>query len=238
MATTITATAAWAQYRRNYSATVTGANTNYTTPTNSALLVVAGPDGSLVTHMASLPRATITQTQMQYFLSKDGGTTFSLLTSGVIQALTVTQTSTTMTGFSATQIDTSVLSETNPIPLGGMTSFGGTITPCGTTSGAVNAQLLPFAQISALVKGQTYDFEAGLTNTAGATIQIGTTAATTVVRDTNGAALSAGDITAGYRYRIWYDGSNLRLIITDRLYVAAGVALAGGITTTAQVAEF
>ena len=233
----ITATAAFAQFRRNYAATVTGANTNYSSPINTALLAVAGPDGSLITHMASFARATIAQTQMQFYLSKDGGTTLNLLNSSLIQAYTLTQTS-QIGGITATQIDTTAISETNPIPLSGMTNFGGTVTFCGTSGGAINAQTLPFPAVSTLVAKTVFDFEAGLTNTAGTTIAIGTTAATTVVRDTSGAALSAGDITAGFRYRMWYDGSNLRLIITDRLYVAAGVALAGGITTTCQVAVF
>ena len=41
-----------------------------------------------------------------------------------------------------------------------------------------------------------------------------------------------------FRYRCWFDGSTLRLVITDRLYVAQGVTLAGGIVTTAQIADF
>ncbi len=234
---TITPTAAFAQYRRSYAATVTTANTNYSSPLNTALLAVAGPDGSLVTHMASVARATIAQTQMQFYMSKDGGATFSLMTSSVIQPYTITQTS-QIGGITATQIDATAISETNPIPLGGQTDFGSTTTPCGTSGGAANAQTLPFGNVAALTQYSVFDFEAGLTNTAGVTMAIGTTPATTMVRDITGSSLSAGDLTAGFRYRCWYDGAVLRLIITDRLYVATGITLAGGITTTAQIADF
>lgn len=235
---TITNTAAFAQYRRNYAATVITANTNYATPSNTVLLAVAGPDGSLVTRVVSTPLATVTQTQMQFYLSKDGGGTFSLLSTGVIQPYTVSQTSQIGT-LTTTQIDGTSLSETNPIPLTGMTDFQA-VSPtfCGTTQGAANAQTATFANLSALLKFAVYDFEAGLTNTAGTTLQLGTSAATTIVRDTTGAALSAGDITKGFRYRCWYDGTSLRLIITDRLYVATGVTLATGIVTTCQIADF
>ncbi len=236
--TTITNTAAFAQYRRQYDAVTTTANTTYSgAVTNTALLAVAGPDGSLVTRISSVPRATVGLTQMQLYRSKDGGTTFQLFTTALVAAYTMAQTTAAVpTNFNNT--DATTISETNPIPLTGMTNFGSTVTVCGTSGGAANAQTLPFGGVTALTSGAVFDFEAGLTNTAGTTLQFGTTAATTVVRDVTGAALSAGDLTAGFRYRCWYDGSNLRLIITDRLYIAQGVTLAGGIVTTAQIADF
>lgn len=236
---TITATAAFAQYRRNYQAITTTANSTYSgSVTNTALLAVAGPDGSLVTHLGSIPRATVgTANQLQLYLSKDGATTYQFILS-VLQA-TYTMLQTTAAPTTAwNNIDGNTISETNPFPLSGMTDFGSTVTPCGTSGGSANAQTLPFVQISALTQGSAYDFEAGLTNTAGTTLQLGTSTATAVVRDTTGAALSAGDITAGFRYRVWYDGSVLRLIITDRLYVAMGQSIAGGVVTSAQIADF
>src|SRR4029077_1503605 len=116
--------------------------------------------------------------------------------------------------------DANTYSETNPLPLSGVSDVGSTVTFCGMSGGAANAQTLPFANVAALVKFTVFDFEAGLTNTAGTTLAIGTTAATSIIRDISGSALSAGDITAGFRYRCWYDGSNLRLVITDRIYCA------------------
>ncbi len=235
----ITNTAAFAQYRRIYSATVTTANTNYRAPTNTAMLTVAGPDGSLITRMASIARATVAQTQMQYYLSKDGGTTFTILTSGVIAACTLTQTI-QMGGLTVTQIDGSAISETNPIPLAGVTSFGRTAsTAGGVTIGTANVQTLPFATgVTALTAGVIVDFEAWLTNTSSMTLAIGTSAAASVVRDSTGTAVSAGDITTGFRYRVRCDGSFWRLFMTDRLYVATGITLAGGITTTVEQADF
>jgi hypothetical protein len=234
----ITPTAAFAQYRRAYDAVTTTANTTYSgAVTNTALLAVAGPNGSIITRISSIPRATVGLTQMQLYRSKDGGTTFQFFTTALMPAYTMLQT-TACAPTNFTNTDATTISETNPIPLTGMTNFGSATTDCGTSGGSANAQTLPFANISALTQYSVFDFEAGLTNTAGTTLQLGTTAATAVVRDISGAALSAGDITAGFRYRCWFDGSNLRLVITDRLYVAQGVTLAGGIVTSAQIADF
>lgn len=231
--------AAFAQYRRTYSATVTGANTNYSTPANTALLAVAGPDGALITRLSAVPRADVTANQMQLFLSKDGGTTFSFMTSALMSAYTFTPSS-QVSPIALTQLDGTLISETNPLPLSGVTDYG-TSAPTwgGASRGSANAQTLAFASsITALTAGLVVDFEAGLTNTTTMTLAIGTSVATSVVRDVTGAALSAGDITAGFRYRVWCDGSFWRLMLTDRLYVAAGLALAGGIVFSAQQADF
>jgi hypothetical protein len=247
MATTIpnfiTNTAGFAQYRRTYNALTTTANTTYTaSPTNSALLYVAGPDGSLITRISSIPRATVTATQMQLFMSPDGGTTNYFYNSVLMAAYTMAQT-TACTPTAFTQPDGSQLYDANPIPLGGQTAFYNTVsttpTQGGTSQGSANAQTLPEAiGITSLVKGTVIDFEAGLTNTATATLTVGTSAATSLVRDYNGAALSAGDITTGFRYRVWYDSSYWRLVITPRLYIAQGVTLASGIVTTASGVDF
>lgn len=44
-------------------------------PTNTELLFTAGPNGSLVTRITSIPRGTVTATAMYLFLSKNGETT-------------------------------------------------------------------------------------------------------------------------------------------------------------------
>lgn len=241
---TITNTAAFAQYRRNYTAVTTTANTTLTgSPTNTALLYAAGPDGSLITRLSSIPRNTLaTDTQVQIFRSLDGGTTKLLLMTGELNAVAAS-TSAQLTGLAFPQVDGSDIYEANPIPLGGQSAFVNSVSSSptlgGTSQGSANAQTLPFAvSVTSLVTGTVIDFEAGLTNTSSMTLAIGTSAATSVVRDFSGATLTAGDITAGFRYRVWYDGSFWRLVITDRLYVAQAVTLADGIATTAQAVDF
>lgn len=236
----ITNTAAFAQYRRLYATSLTTANGGtLAAPTNTALLSVAGPDGSLVTNAAVVPKATNTATQIQLFLSKDGGTTFNLIGGALMAAATI-GTSSALSATALTQLDGSTLSETNPLPLSGVTDFGTTApTWGGITSGSVNAQLLPFATgVTALAAGIVVDFEAGLTNTSSMTLTVGTSAAAAVVRDASGSAVSAGDITTGFRYRVRCDGTFWRLFMTDRLYVATGVTQASGLGITAAQADF
>lgn len=241
--TTITNTAAFAQYRRIFEAVNTTANGGtLAAPTNTALLYTAGPDGSLITKLSSMPRATNTATQVQIYKSPDGGTTFNLLNTALIPANTVT-TSAQVSGIATTQLDGTVLNEGNPLALTGRssltTSLQSTPVQGGTSQGAANVQTLPGAiGVTALTSGIVVDFEAGLTNSTTTTLGIGTATAAAVVRDNSGAALSAGDITAGFRYRVWCDGTSWRLIMTDRLYVAVGITLAGGIVTTAQGVDF
>lgn len=238
----ITNTAAFAQYRRMYQGVVTTANGGtLVAPTNTALLAVAGPDGALITKAAAVPRATVAATQLQVYLSKDGGTTLGLIGGAQMGAATISISSSLSTT-PLTQIDGTTISETNPVALSGVTDFGTTApTWGGLTSGSVNAQLLPFAtSVTSLVAGLIVDFEvgAGLTNTSSMTLTVGTAAAASVVRDATGAAVSAGDLTAGFRYRVRCDGTFWRLFITDRLYVASGITLADGIVFTAEQADF
>lgn len=240
--TTITNTAAFAQYRRSFETIATTATASLTAPTNTKLLYVAGPDGSLLTKVFSVPLATNVSNQVQFYKSPDGGTTFNLMQTTLCPANTVT-TSSQISGVAMPQLDGTALSESNPLALGGKTSLETSLQSApisgGTSQGSVNAQTLPAAiSVSSLVKGTIVDFEAGLTNTLATTLTIGTAAAAAVVRDYNGAALSAGDITAGFRYRVWYDGTSWRLVVTDRLYVGIAITFATGICTTAQGVDF
>lgn len=229
--------AAFAQYRRTSFASLTTANTNLLTPTNTALVAVAGPDGALITRLSAMPTTTQLDTQLQVFLSKDGGTTFDLLTTAKMSAQTPT-TTTQLTPTAVTQVDGTPLSDVNPIPLAGVTDYGSTIIDGGTSQGSVNAQTLPFASsVTALTAGLVVDFEAGLTNTLTTTLTVGTATAASVVWDKSGAALSAGDLTTGFRYRVWCDGSFWRLMITDRLYAAMSVTV-NNVRVTAQQADF
>ncbi|HXA40311.1 MAG TPA: hypothetical protein VNW53_15040 [Phenylobacterium sp.] len=52
------------------------ANSTYSaSPTNTALLVTAGANGSRLTKLRAIPAATVTVTQLQEFRSLDGGAT-------------------------------------------------------------------------------------------------------------------------------------------------------------------
>jgi len=52
------------------------ANSTYTTtPTNTVLLVTAGPNGSRLTKLRAIPTASVAVTQLQEFRSLDSGTT-------------------------------------------------------------------------------------------------------------------------------------------------------------------
>lgn len=74
-------------------AVATTANSTYTdTPTNTALLITAGPNGSRVTKISAMARATVTITELQLFRSSDTGTTKRLFNSKQMPAYTVAQT--------------------------------------------------------------------------------------------------------------------------------------------------
>jgi len=89
------------------SAVVTAAGTMANdTPTGAALLYTAGTEGSVVTAIYALPRATVTATQLNLFVSSDSGTTKRLIGSATMAALTVAATAavtkTTFAGISET----------------------------------------------------------------------------------------------------------------------------------------
>lgn len=51
------------------------ANTSYTAPTNTVLLLTAGVNGARLIKLRAWPIATVTATELQEFRSKDTGTT-------------------------------------------------------------------------------------------------------------------------------------------------------------------
>lgn len=86
-------------------AALTTANSTYgTSPTNSVLLVTAGPNGGRLTKLQAIPTATIsTANQIQLFRSKDGGTTKFFADSALMATYTMAQSTeapTTDFGFS------------------------------------------------------------------------------------------------------------------------------------------
>lgn len=71
------------------SAVTTTANTTYTdAPTNTQLLLDATAAGR-VTRISAMPRATVTATMLQLYLSKDGGVTKRLINSKLMSAHTI-----------------------------------------------------------------------------------------------------------------------------------------------------
>lgn len=72
-----TNTAVFAQNPRTVSAVVTAALGAITTdaPTGTVLLATAGADGSIVTRLSAMPRATVAATSLVLFTSNDAGVT-------------------------------------------------------------------------------------------------------------------------------------------------------------------
>jgi len=83
-------TAPMAQTINNSTAVLTTATGGITTdaPTNSVLLFTAGTEGSIVTTIEALPRASITTTAIYLFSSQDSGVTLRLIDSILIPAYT------------------------------------------------------------------------------------------------------------------------------------------------------
>lgn len=106
----------------------------------------------------------------------------------------------------------------------------------GTSGGSANAQTLtPTIPLVAYVAGIRYSFEAGFTNTGAATINISGLGAK-ALRDQSGAALSAGEITAGRTYNIVYS-SNGTFVIAELSTpednsVSTAKIIDGAVTTT------
>ncbi len=240
-------TGTFVQYPRSYAIQLSTANTNYTTPATPGLLWQAGPDGSQIWGVSVTPTATVaTANQIQLFVSPDGGTTFNLLPVSAVQA--------TYTMAQTTALPTQLLlfpggvpiTPVNPLPLSGLTDdftmsyANSTLSELtnyyrgGVSQGTVNAQTLPACYNSSgtllaasPATGTIVDFTAGatLTNTTTTTIAPGSQIATALKR-TTATQLSAGDITAGFRYRMIFDGTQWILRIAPRIYCAQGQAQA------------
>lgn len=61
-------------------------------PTASVLLMTAGAAGARLTKITALPRATVTATMIQIYLSKDAGVTQRLIDTALMAAHTVSNT--------------------------------------------------------------------------------------------------------------------------------------------------
>lgn len=88
-----TFTAPFAQTPKTAAVVVTAAATvDSDTPTNTVELLTAGADGTLVTRLAAMPRATVTASSLLLFLQKSGQTTKRLIDSELMSAHTVAAT--------------------------------------------------------------------------------------------------------------------------------------------------
>lgn len=90
----LTFTAPFAQTPKSATAVVTAALGAITTdaPTGTVLLLTAGADGCIVTSISAIPRATVTDSSLCLYLSKDGGVTQRLIDSELLGAQTVNAT--------------------------------------------------------------------------------------------------------------------------------------------------
>lgn len=80
------------QSQKTASAIATAAKTTYNDAANSVLLLTAGADGAILTKLTAIPRATVTATQLQLFISRDAGTTLLLVNTALMAAYTMAQT--------------------------------------------------------------------------------------------------------------------------------------------------
>ena len=95
----------WPQAQKGTSVLATAAKTTYNDATNAVLLLTAGTDGSILTRLTAIPRATVTDTQLQLYVSYDSGTTLFLVNTAKMAAYTMAATSVdtpTDFGYSAT----------------------------------------------------------------------------------------------------------------------------------------
>jgi hypothetical protein len=80
------------QSQKTACAVCTAAKTTYNDTANAVLLLTAGTDGAILTALTAIPRATVTATQLQLFLSPDGGTTLYFINSALMGAYTMANT--------------------------------------------------------------------------------------------------------------------------------------------------
>lgn len=70
----------------------TSANTNYAVPTAAVALIPTQTNGARITRLFALALATVTATELQIYVSPDGGTTKKFIDSALMSAYTVAQT--------------------------------------------------------------------------------------------------------------------------------------------------
>jgi hypothetical protein len=104
--------AAFAQIPKTATAvTVAAATVATDAPTGTVLLLTAGANGSILTRLTTIPRATVTASSLVLWISNDGGVTQRMIDSTLMAAFTVAAT----TAIPVTQFTT--YSETTPLRL-------------------------------------------------------------------------------------------------------------------------
>ena len=111
---TMTATGVFPQGFAHDACACTAAKTSYADITNAVLLSTAGANGSEYAHIAAIPRATVTATQVQLYAYD--GTTAWLVATALMPAYTMAQT-TLCAPTPLTHIDGTTISEGNPLRL-------------------------------------------------------------------------------------------------------------------------
>lgn len=107
-----TYTAAFAQTPKTATAVATAVATiTDDAPANTVLLVTAGTNGSILTRLTAIPRATVTASSLCLWISSDAGTTKRLVNSVLMSAATVN----TTTAIAVTTFST--YTETTPLRL-------------------------------------------------------------------------------------------------------------------------
>ncbi|EME67919.1 hypothetical protein H261_20994 [Paramagnetospirillum caucaseum] len=111
---TVTNTAAFAQGMALDACVCTAAKTTYGDGANTVQLSAAGAQGSEYTHIAAIPRATVTATQVQLYAHDGAG--YFLIATALMPAHTMAQT-TQATATALAHIDGTAITEFNPLRL-------------------------------------------------------------------------------------------------------------------------
>lgn len=114
----LTNTAVFPQAMQTAVAVCTAAKTTYNDTTNAVLLLTAAANGSEVTSLSAVPRATVTATQLQLYLSRDAGTTLALLGTELMGAYTMAQTSKATPTYFLHPGNGMPIADANPLRLG------------------------------------------------------------------------------------------------------------------------
>lgn len=120
-----TFTAPFAQTNKTATAVVTAAATVADdNPANTVLLLSAGAEGTLLTKLSAMPRATNSATNLLLFLSKDGGATKRLIDSRLMSAATVSTTAAIpQTGFPFSELAPLRLEANDKLYVGAMVAL-------------------------------------------------------------------------------------------------------------------
>jgi len=230
--------------RFDYQTSLTASNTNYSSPTQTKLIAVAGPDGSLITKIGVIATTTQTsQSSVQLYKSPDAGTTFNILP--ITASFTASDPTLTLKNF--TQPDGTTISETNGLPLKGAVYPSPIVSVsngqfslsskyyvgAAPTTGSANNQTVSIVSQNGTITttsitfsgGEVFDIIPSYTNTGATSLSIGGSNRGAVRAGTL-AVLTGNELVANYPVRVQGapDNSTWYVYITERLYGAIGTA--------------